>query len=107
MVVACYLEVSHRIKSIPMYFLNVCSYVVMNAFSSSSSLFFTFSRPGTIRTPAWARPWLHTAASPCGPPGSLSSGFSLLLEGLQSQVGVEVTSVKKNILSKIKVLFSF
>lgn len=46
--------------------------------------FFTFFRLCTIRTLAWAQRWRHTAASPCGPPGSPSSGFSLLSEDLWS-----------------------
>lgn len=47
-------------------------------------VFFTFFRLCTIQTQAWAQRWPHTAVSPCGPPESLSFGFSLSLEGLQN-----------------------
>lgn len=67
----------------------VCSSVSVSVdeigmLSDSVCQFFTFFRLCTIQTQVWAQRWPHTAVSPCGPPESLSLGFSLSLEGLQS-----------------------
>lgn len=45
---------------------------------------FTLLHLCTIQTQVLAQLWPHTAVSPCGQPESLSSEFSLFLEGLQS-----------------------